>query len=69
MSKTVQVFVIKNADGHFYTGDLRLGCPVFSKDKDDAIELDADEVATEMNGDSMPIDAKPELIYQFEGGK
>lgn len=62
------IYVIKNRDGHFYTGDLHNGCAVFSRWKDEAIELDADEVATEMAADSLlEAHAKAEVIYTLKG--
>lgn len=61
------IYVLKNPDGHFYTGDTHNGCPVFSRWKDQAIELDADEVATEMAADYM-VGAYPtsEVIYMLK---
>lgn len=63
----VQVFVIVNLAGHYYTGDLQFGQAVFSKDRDDAIELDADEVKVEMaQADQFPPDARVEVLYEFD---
>lgn len=62
-----QVFVIVTPAGEYYTGDLSMGRAVFSKDRDDAIELDADEVKVEMAETSQfPSDARVEVLYEFE---
>lgn len=51
------VYVIKRND-LFYTGDLERGQPVFRANKEHAIELSHEEALLELDGDSMPIDAK-----------
>lgn len=62
----VQVFVIKNGRGQFYTGHKHLGgsSPVFSHDVDEAIELSRDEADLEM-ASGMPSDAVIVLSYEF----
>lgn len=63
MSK-VQVFGIRNTAGHWYTGDLWGGEPVFHPDQEDAIELYADEIAAEMK--SMPEGCEAAVLYEFD---
>jgi hypothetical protein len=63
MSEMIQVFVLKNAHGQFYTGSLSGGMPEFSADRDEAIELDADEAREEMAG--MQADVTLVLDYEF----
>lgn len=61
------VYVIKNASGEFYTGNLVRGEAEFVPLESAAIELSMDEALQELDGDSMPIDAKHVLLYDYKG--
>lgn len=61
------VYVIKNTSGEFYTGNLVRGDPEFVPLESAAIELSMDEALQELDGDSMPIDAKLVLLYDYKG--
>ena len=63
MSK-VNVYVLKNNAGQFYTGEKRFGEPVFSFDEDDALEMSKEECAEEM---AAGVTGSRELFYSFEG--
>lgn len=59
----MKVFGIQNEKGHWYTGQLRNGRPVFSSDKDDAIEMEEQEVTEEI--EVMPAGCKSVVLHEY----
>lgn len=65
MTKIRKVYGIINGNGHWYTGDRSGGEPVFSPNKDDALEMDAEEAETEFRGGRMPKDARLKVHHEY----
>ncbi len=47
-------YVIVNAEGAFYTGELWAGSALFSPDRDKAIQMNDEEVGIELTAAYMP---------------
>ena len=62
-----QAFGIRrDADGHWYTGGVDGEEPVFSADKDEAMEFDHDEAETELMSGEWP-ECQIVVLYEYFG--